>query len=94
MLKSICKNVLKVSTFVLLAASVCGPVAAMSAQEAKSKGLVEEDCQGYVKPMNAGGQAVASQINEQRKAAYAQLVTPQLPLEAVAAAAGKKLCKG
>ena len=69
------------------------PALAVDAQEAKKKGLIKEDCQGYVVALKAEGQAAASDINAKRKAEYERLAKQQgVPVDVVAATTGKKLC--
>jgi len=80
-------------SLVLLTGMISMPAGAMSASEAKSAGLIAEDCKGYVQAKKPEGQSVAYDINSKRRAEYDRLAAQQnLPAEVVAATAGAKLC--
>lgn len=67
---------------------------AMSASEAKSAGLIKEDCRGYVVALKPEGQAVANDINAKRMAEYKKIAAAdgKITVDMVAAATGSKLC--
>lgn len=66
---------------------------AMSASEAKNKGLIQEDCSGYVTAIKPEGKSVASEINAKRREEYSRLAAQQkVSVDVVAATTGAKLC--
>ena len=78
----------------LLALGLAGPAGALGLGEAKAKGLVGEQADGYVGVVSGGGEAsaVAKQVNAKRRAEYAEIAKKRgTTVEAVAALAGAKL---
>jgi uncharacterized protein YdbL (DUF1318 family) len=78
----------------LFALGAALPAAALDLADAKARGLVGEQADGYLGVVSGGGEAgaLAQQVNAKRRAEYAEIArkngtTP----EAVAALAGKKL---
>jgi uncharacterized protein YdbL (DUF1318 family) len=78
----------------LLALGLAGAAGALDLGEAKAKGLVGEQADGYVGVVSGGGEAsaLAGQVNAKRRAEYAEIAKKRgTSVEAVAALAGKKL---
>lgn len=79
-------------SLLLLAGALTTTAFAMSAQEAKSKGLIKEDGRGYVVALKPEEQGLADQINAQRKAEYQRIAAEKkVSVDAVAATAAAKL---
>jgi uncharacterized protein YdbL (DUF1318 family) len=73
-----------------------GPARAQSLEEAKASGLVGERIDGYVGLVVANPpadiQSMVDQINEERRAKYAEIADQRgVPVDAVAQIAGEKL---
>lgn len=65
---------------------------AMSASEAKSRGLVQERGDGYVSATSAEGHTVASHINSGRRAEYERIARSRgISVAEVARTAGSRL---
>ena len=78
----------------LLALGLAGPAGALDLAEAKAKGLVGEQADGYLGVVSGGGEAsaLAREVNAKRRAEYAEIAQKRgTTVEAVAALAGKKL---
>lgn len=80
----------KIIALVLLTLTLS--VSALTLDEARSKGWVEELPSGYIKATNSGAEALAKEINAKRKKAYEKISKKtNAPLEAVGAQAHKKI---
>jgi hypothetical protein len=78
----------------LLALGLAAPAGALDLGEAKAKGLVGEQADGYVGVVAGGAEAsaLAKQVNAKRRAEYAEIAEKRgTTVEAVAALAGRKL---
>lgn len=83
------KNIL-VFTLLLLSFSAFG----LSLDEARNKGLVTEQANGYLKANNSSAQSLVSEVNAKRKAHYQDVAQKTgATVDQVAARAGAKLQK-
>lgn len=67
-------------------------VSALSLQEARDKGWVEELPSGYIKATNPGAESLVKEVNAKRKQAYEKIAKEtNAPLEAVGQKAHQKI---
>ena len=88
------KPLLALALFAALA--LAAPARALDLEEARGRGLLGEQADGYVGVVVPGPSrelaALADQVNSKRRAHYAEIAERNgTPVEAVAALAGKKL---
>ncbi len=86
----------KLLAMVALVLALAVPAFALDLDEARAKGLLGEQADGYVGVVAAGAPAdvtkLAAEVNAKRRAHYEEIAARNsAPVEAVAALAGKKL---
>ena len=78
-------------------ALVAAPAASLTLDQAKSKGLLGEQADGYVGVVDQGSaeaKSLAQEVNQKRRASYKEIAEKRgTSVEAVAALAGAKLVK-
>ena len=78
----------------LLALGIAAPVAALDLGEAKAKGLVGEQADGYLGVVSGDGEAsaLAASVNDKRRGEYGEIAQKRgTSVDAVAKLAGQKL---
>jgi uncharacterized protein YdbL (DUF1318 family) len=87
-------SIVTASLMLMAASANIGEVQAGPLDDAKAKGLVGEQADGYLGAIDGNGdvQALIDEINAKRQAKYAEIATKRgAPTEDVAKIAGKKL---